>query len=424
MYLIKTTNRVALVALLLTTSVVAAAKVSQTAYFLNSQASVGSGALVTWNDRTMRARLADAAGAAEGAYRVSGNRHVITYESPRISEHVAFDGNCVLGYQYRVRREITQTILTTLSGTPRVGSSGRMDLGSDTALDGCLPGQVTPVGDAADTGGALSHVALSAAPPQRALVAGDRWAGLMEGPRIYDSFGFVQIAQDVARVSDDGQSFIMGTSGTVMAASLGADGWLSTLLPAGTSRVYKRVALDSRSGAEVWLAGDRSASGLEWVDAWRMVTPQADAAFPSARKAAHVWRKSDPWQDVEYRLFSDLTGVRVIDYVDASPPGDHVESPVTWTFSRQALHTLMAISATQRDRLWTPLARFGKQQWVLESEDSTSLHDGQVRHLILPRVAWYTDMGAAVKPPATATAPRATADTARRETAAAARPRR
>jgi len=410
-----------LAAALLAGGLVAHAKVTRTAYFIDEQTFAGYGMLVAWDDSRWRANLTDASGNHDGSYSQSGLRRVFTYDTPQVSERTDWDDDCADLLQ--IRRQITQAVETRLSGTPRKGSSNWVSLGTDTVLNGCKAGQVTSVGDPDEPGiSPWTHVNLGATPPPRPLVAGEGWAGLIEAPRdlVGEPDHAHHIAQDVAKVDATGTAFVMGTTGSVLPATLGGDGWLTTTLPSGTQRAYKRVAMDTRSGAETWLAGDRVQGRLLWVDAWRMVKPQPGANFANLRAAARVWRKADFTYSREYHLYRDLTGWLVDDNVLPEPV--HSEWPVTWRYAPEALHIDRTNVSFLRDRLWVPLARYGAQQWVMESELQIDVPTGGVTQLIAPRVAWYTDMGRAVPP--TTRRPSATPETARRETPAAAGLRR
>lgn len=382
----------ALCALALCAAAAASAKVTTVAYFLSYESGATAATLVAWDNTLMRATETDAAGVRSGSYSVSGNQRTITYDTPQSATVNQYDEDC-LAY-VDVQHSITQVIETRLSGTPKKGTTGWTLVGSDTHLSGCKAGQVF-----AFSVDALilprSHVAMNALPAQRPLAPGSRWGGLVEAARdmaTYPDTTF-HMPQDTGVVTSSGTKMNMTTSGHKLPVTLGADGWLSMTLAGGTERVFTRVANHKPSGAETWLMGDRVGGALQWVEAIRMVVPQAGASFASAAASARVWRKEDPSFSREYRLYTGFTGLMVDDVILPAPA--HFETPLTWSYAPQALHTLRSSPFWTRDRLWVPLARKGIVQWVMESEQMTDIATGVVTQLIQPRVASYRDMGPA-----------------------------
>lgn len=386
------TRLTALCALALCAVAPASAKVTTVAYFLNYESGATAATLVAWDDALMRATETDPAGVRRGSYSVSGSQRTITYDTPQSANLNVYDADC-LAY-VDLQRSVMQVIETRLSGTPKKGMTNWTLVGSDTHLTGCKAGQTFPFSmDALIL--PRSHLAMNALPAQRPLAPGDRWGGLVEAVRdmvTYPDSTF-HMPQDTAVVTSSGTKMNMATSGNKLPVTLGADGWLSMTLPGGTERVFTRVARDKPSGAETWLMGDRVGGALQWVNAIRMVVPQAGASFASTNASARVWRKEDPSFSREYRLYAGFTGLMVDDVILPTP--GHFESPLTWTYDPQALHTIRLTPPWTRDRLWVPLARKGIVQWVMESEIWTNPTTGEVRRLIEPRVSSYRDMGPA-----------------------------
>lgn len=384
-----------LAAALLMAGLATHAKVTRVAYSIDEQTGAASGLLVAWDDSRWRANLTDASGSHDGGYSQSGKRRVFTYDTPQVTFFSRWAQTCYRDQQ--VRREITQAVETRLGGTPRKGISNWVSLGTDTVLDGCQAGQVTPVGDP-DQRPPIpwKHILLNATPP-RPLVPGERWAGLIEGPHDATGQPPLRIAQDTAYVNASGTAFIMDTTGSVLPATLNSDGWLITTLPNGIERAYRRVAIHPKNGAETWLAGDLAQGRLAWVESWRMVRPQAGAGFSSQPEASRIWRKIDPTRIYDYHLYLDFRAdLQLLDRVNKTLFG----LPMSWAYAPEALHSYQFFYGAdgpvgRRDLQWVPLARHGAQQWVMESRQEVNFLTGTVTQLIAPRVAWYTDRGEA-----------------------------
>ena len=367
----------------------AQARITDTVYFTPDYGSTST-YLVNWTSAT-RARVMDPVGSYRGDLSDDGSQRVVSFDSPPSSTVTLFPDSC--GNPYTATRQVNQLVFRQVSGSPRAASSAIVEIGTETALDGCDAGTVLPFGSLTDAGFPVAHRAMNNRAPMTDVVDGVQLAGLVEAP----SDPLVPFpAQDIASLLPGQQLRFEGT-GTVVPGVLNADGWLVLSMP-GFTRAYTRLVVDGATGAETWLesawVNGKPATARELL----LTKPLAGAGFGNTKAAAHVWESglflgaNNPFF---FWLYRDFTGERVSQTL--SPPTE-TRQPITWAFDGLNIATTRTpADGTVRVRTWKPIANVGKNRWIMESE-TIRFPDGSVVDLILPRVNFYVDRGVATRP--------------------------
>jgi len=362
----------------------------EVAYFVPQNQGSADAHLVSWQGRN-RARVVRGEGAATGSVLDDGVQKLVTLDAPLSLQYVAA-GLDSCGWQPTIRHDLLQVVYRTVSGTSRRGSAQIVDIGTDTVLDGCDAGQVTPFGSPSDAGYTEAYLAMSERPAVSDLVAGVQLAGLSEG--VFGGPGQPPAADLTTLLP--GQQLRFEATGHTLPYTLTPDLWF-VAEAVGLARGYTRLQVDARTGSELWLAAD-FAGGLPqnlW-SAWG-VKPTAGASFGTVNQASRMWESglfSGTRQPFYIYLYNDQTGERVSKDLDE---GTESRTPLPhWEIDGNVLVQVRAAGNNQRVRTWRPVATSGKHHFVLEAED-TVFPDGSRSPLILPRVNDYLDTGKAVQ---------------------------
>lgn len=333
--------------------------------------------------------------APDGSYRGSltddGTLRVVTFDTPPSSIGTGFPDSC--GNLYQLSRQVNQLAFRQVSGTARAGESALIEVGVETALDGCDAGTTTPFGSLSDAGVPVAYRAMNNRAPMTDVVAGAQFAGFVESA----------VNPDVPFPTQDIGTLLAGnqlrfeTTGTVVPAAIDAKGWLVLSMP-GFQRGFTRLVVDKTTGAETWLEAEFVSGKPATIKERLFTKPLAGAGFGNLRAAAHIWESglfvgtNNPFF---FWLYRDFTGERVSQTID--PPSE-VRQPITWAFDGlNIVQTRAPADGTVRTRTWKPIANVGKNRWVMESEQIL-FPDGQLIDLILPRVNFYVDRGVATPP--------------------------
>jgi hypothetical protein len=354
--------------------------------------------LVDWNEKKHLAHVVESTGAGDGSYTDDGTQRVVTFTTPISYVTTSYDCN----FQPMAQRvDVLQEVVRTVSGSAAKGVSQIVDIGTTTDIDGCTPGLVTPFGTPDDAGITMNRLDMAKRASVSDLVPGARLAGPSESPMAVGAFDATTFVQSVTTFGAGSLRF--EDTGDVFATSTSA-GWIVVNL-GDSQRAYTRLTRDAKGGTEIWLQASWNGAPTS-VMPTLMVRPGDAAGFGGRNAAAHHWSSglflasTDPtWFD----LYRDGTGQRTIHDVP-----DDVDStmPVTWLLDGANLVTnrLPYDDGSYVQRTWVPVANFGKNHFVMESEDTVDA-DGNLLYVrFAPRVNFYVDGGKAV-PPATAARP-------------------
>jgi hypothetical protein len=375
---------VALAVAALPASALAAAK--STAYFAFADGA-RTAYLIDWLPKA-RARVAARLGARTGTIAEDGGQKTISFDTPMSYTYEDVDA---CGLPIEKRYEFRQLIVRNLPA----GVTQFVQLGAQVNVGGCQDGLTEPFGSPSDTGESLKRVAMSDRPPMTDMVPGVQIAGFSEEASQQPP-GYV--AEDVVTLSDGSASF--QRTGSVVPATLGANGWLVFSFP-DFQRAYTRLAVDTKTAGETWLLADWADSLPQRVEEVLVVKPVAGAGFGSVAQASRMWESGLFQNSVVLRsathLYKSGTGERVTQYLDQDIESrDPIQS---WGFAGVNLmqHRSTDDGWVVHTRTWVPLRNQGsKVRWVMENE--TRLFDGQPIPGIKPRVNFYIDTGKAVPP--------------------------
>lgn len=368
---------------LLGLSLPATAAIEHTAYFNPSLGYLG-GQVVRWDTDSQTALLVNESGARQGSYTVVGARRRLVVDPPFAADSYVFDscGNQALA------RDLTDIFLIGIdSGDVSQGTSQVNAVGRRQFLTGCDAGQTEPIGSEDDPGYTMSHLAMALAPGMSDLKKGRRLAGPQEAP--LNGAALWQLAQEVVSFPDR-RHVRFERSGQTYARSTHPDGWMVVSLPSGP-RGFLRLAVDSKTGAETWLVADMVDGQPAWVSKSEMVMADAAPTWGGTSGVSRNWRLSWDYAFMEYRLYPDQTGVRYF-------YRDDIVQPLSWGLADERVTLTRDSRSFQSVRHWTPLARKGRFQWVME-DDTWTYTDGGT-YVIAPRVVMYKDMGAGTPPAA------------------------
>ncbi|MCA0177232.1 MAG: hypothetical protein LCH73_13270 [Proteobacteria bacterium] len=266
-----------------------------------------------------------------------------------------------------------------------------------TWLDGCDAGKTEPVPDDGTVVPFLRHPLRVRTPIDDVMAGGVSLAGLAEQPIAVTDGGaeFWRTPVDTAALSGVPGSVTFEQSGNSYPVSLSAQGWLVISLSSGP-RAYRRMAVDPKTGHEIWLMGDMQGGQLKWVTQVEMIKPQAGASFGATQDIAHRWMSSIrfPSSWFGFTLYADGTG----DTCSKMPPARWTcNLPLTWQLDGTTLQFHQPRYNYERIRLWEPLARTGNKQWMYET---LTYHyaDGSTQPAIVRRLNYYTDEGPSQPP--------------------------
>lgn len=393
-------------AVLLSLSLPAAAATEHTAYF-NPSLGYLDGLVAHWETEGQTASLFTPAGARQGSYTVVGARRRLVVDPPFATESYVFDSCSNLAL---VRDETDIYLIGVASGDASQGTSTVNPVGRRRFLTGCDAGQTEPIGSEDDPGRTVTHLAMALAPGMADLKKDKRLAGPQEAP--LNGSGLWQLAQEVVSFPDR-RHVRFERSGQVYARSTHPDGWMVVSLPSGP-RGFLRVAVDRKTGAETWLVADMVDGQPAWVGKTDMVMADAAPSWGGASGVSRNWRLSWDYTFLEYRLYPDQTGVRYF-------YRDNILQPLSWSLAGERLTVIRDSRSFQSVRHWDPLARKGKNQWVME-DDTWTYTDGST-YVVAPRVVMYKDLGEGA-PPLAARAAVSSSSSAERSAAPASAARR
>lgn len=339
-------------------------------------------------------RLTNHNGWAKGTVAVAGLERQVVLDRPIRSEWMDYPDSC--GQPYTRRRSVEQVIFRRTEGTDNVGRSEVVEIGNEKVMDGCDAGQLTPFGSPTDAGTPVSHLAMKRRPGITDVVEGTQLAGptavALDPGAVFGARQSVISLQagGLARFED---------SGLTVPSTQDANGWL--VLDFGSyQNAFTRLAKDRTTLAETWLTASYVNGEPTLVRESLFVAPRPDAGFGTKREASRRWESglfvgsNTPFF---FDLYNDYTGNRISRTID--PPSE-TYIPLTWAFSGPNLVTTRARSpGVLGIRTWVPVANKGIYRWVIEDE-VTRLADGTNLSLIEPRVNFYIDEGASVKPAA------------------------
>lgn len=355
--------------------------------------------LVDWNTSTAAAHVTLNTGEADGTYTDDGTQRLVTLTTP-ISETVPYFDMC--GNTVNQTTSLQQLVFRPVSGTARRGSAQVVEIGVVTIDAGCEAGS-TPYGSPSDAGTATTLLDMSLRPSISDLTPGTKLAGMAEASIDGLDSAFQVPAQVVTfgsgNVSFDDTHDIVGTNV--------ANGWTVLFFADGHRTAYTRLSRNTTSGVETWLVGPWSAGSPTRVHRLLMVQPNAAAGFGTRNQAAHSWLSGlfaatdpRPWFD----LYRDYTGAMI--YRNAADGTVVSSMPAKWKFIGPDIQIKRSTDFTVnwRQRTWVPLANYGKNHFVMESEDFYDAVGGFQFNIILPRVNFYVDNGPSVEPAAAARA--------------------
>lgn len=342
---------------------------------------------------TGRAKVTDPQGNYRGSLTDDGTLRVVSFDTPPSTISTLFPDSC--GNPYQLSRQVNQLAFRQVAGTLRAGEAAVIEVGVETVLDGCDAGTTTPFGSLSDAGFPVAYRTMNNRAPMTDVVAGAQFAGFVESA----------VNPDVPFPTQDIGTLLAGnqlrfeTTGTVVPAAIDAKGWLVLSMP-GFQRGFTRLVVDKSTGAETWLEAEFVSGKPATIKERLFTKPLAGAGFGSRSAAARIWESglfvgtNNPFF---FWLYRDFTGERVSQTID---PPTEVRQPITWAFDGlNIVQTRTPPDGSVRTRTWKPIANVGKNRWVMESEQIL-FPDGQLVDLILPRVNFYVDRGAATPPTA------------------------
>lgn len=380
--------------LLALTGLAAQGQTQKVAYYTTKWFYTG-GHIVEWNDTTGRAVNLDTRGAMPGGFTLEADgKRVLTYDRPFSSLSSDTD-RC--GQVVQTRRDVSQAIYRSLDSHRGIGKTQITHVITKTWLDGCDAGKTEQVPDDG-TVPFLRHPLRIRTPIDDVTAGGVSLAGFAEQPiAVTDDGAEIRLTPvDTAALSGVPGSVTFEQSGNQYPVSLSAQGWLVISLPSGP-RAYRRMAVDPKTGHEIWLMGDMQGDQLKWVTQVEMIKPQAGASFGTTPDIAHRWLSSIrfPGSRFGFALYADGTG----DTCNKAPPARWgCGFPLTWQLDGTTLQFHQQRTSYERIRLWEPLARTGNKQWMYET---LTYHypDGSTQPAIVRRLNYYTDEGPS-QPPA------------------------
>jgi hypothetical protein len=253
---------------------------------------------------------------------------------------------------------------------------------------------VQPFGSLSGPGFQTSNLSMALRPSVSDLVPGVAIAGPGEQSRA-TPFDF--LSADVLTLQAGGLG-LFARSGNVVSAAIDAGGWLQLGLPSG-QRAYARIVVDLRTGAETWFDADWAAGRPASLRAVQMVKPGAGAGFGTLRQASRMWQSALTTDLSKFAIYLYQTGTGERVTVDLVT-GTESRAPITsWDFSGDNVVQMRPAGSATRVRTWIPLLNGGgRTRFVMESEDIVN-PDGTHVEIILPRVNYYVDTGAATPPP-------------------------
>jgi hypothetical protein len=348
--------------------------------------------LVDWNEKKHHAHVVEYFGAGDGTFSDDGSQRVVNFGKPLSYEASSYDCN---GEPMTQRVDLQQMVFRAVSGTAARGTSQVVELGTLTDIDGCTPGAVAPFGALDDPGLTTNHLDMARRAPVTDLVPGARLAGPSETPHEGEGFDLNLMVQSITtfgagnlRFEDTGHVFPISTS----------DGWIVVDF-GGFQRGFTRLTRDTKGGTEMWLQAAWNGAPMN-VMRNLMVQPNAAAGFGGRNAVAHTWSSGLFLASVSitwYDLYRDGTGQRVIH--DTVYDQDYT-LPVTWLLDGANLVTnrLPYEDGSYAHRTWVPVANFGKNHFVMESEDVVEADGTFVYTRFTPRVNFYVDGGKAFPP--------------------------
>lgn len=347
--------------------------------------------IVNWNAKSHRVHVVETMVNGDGSYADDGTQRLVTFDGAGLPPYLIDTVDCNDQPMHQ-SVEITQMVFRPVSGTLHKGTARVVEIGYMTDIGGCTPGQQTPFGSTADPGTFTNNLDMADRASIADLVPGARLAGPSEDPSQPGRNYFLQ-----AQVTTfDIGTLTFQTSGRTWPYTV-SDGWI--VLDFGTfQRGYTRVTRNANTGVETWIIADWQAGTPLNAEPTPMVEPNAAAGFGSKSSTAHVWNEglfaesSFPYQ---YHLYKDHTGLRVFN-------GD-IENwqPVTWSSmgagDAAPLNIRRDVQDSYFSRNWVPLANYGRNHFVMESEDIYDLQGNFLQHYFGPRINWYVDEGKAVE---------------------------
>jgi hypothetical protein len=353
--------------------------------------------LVDWNTSTGSAHVTTTSGEGDGSFTDDGTQRLVTLSTPITWSGQYLD---ICGNTVNQTTALKQFVFRPVSGTARRGSAQVVDIGTVTNDSGCEAG-TTPFGSPSDPGTATTLLDMSLRPSTSELVPGAKLAGMSEVSLTVPAFPPAQVV-----TFGSGNVSFDDTHDT--AATSAVDGWIVLSFPDGHQTAYTRLARNATTGVESWFSAPWSAGSPQRVDHLMMVQPNAAAGFGTRNQAAHSWLEGlflatdpQPWFD----LYRDYTGAMINRTV---ADGAIVSSmPAKWKFVGANIQIKRSndFSTSWRQRTWVPLANYGKNHFVMESEDFYDAVGGFQFSSILPRVNFYVDHGQSVEPTARTAAP-------------------
>jgi hypothetical protein len=355
----------------------AGAKVTSMAYYGQSFGA-GGAYLVDWNANG-HANVTFSAGSGSGTYTDDGTQRLITVKPPITTTQTAVDCN---GNEFDQQVDYKQFVFRPTGGTNKSGTAQVVLIGTTTDLGGCTPGKKHNFGKPGDPGDDVDTLNMADRASESDLVPGVQLACFAKDPGDFEA--------PVSNVTF-GSGTLTFDGADPIAYSV-VNGWIVYTLSDNTQRAYTRLLQNFKSGVQTWLRAD-------WADGQPSanpyitpcVTPKAGAGFGSTQATSRNWNVGlwiGSGTTINYDLYQDFTGDWIVD--DGSNKYDY---PITWNMDAQAtLHILR----TNRDRSLVPIANYGKNHFVYESEVWNV--NGQWEQAIPPRVNWFIDTGASTPP--------------------------
>jgi len=359
--------------------------------YLPIDAALPQAYIVDWNAKTHRVHVVELRVNGDGSYTDDGTQRLVTFDGAGLPPFLIDTVDCN-DQPMQQSVEITQMVFRPVSGTLHKGTAQVVEIGYMTDIGGCTPGQQTPFGSPSDPGTSTNNLDMADRASIADLVPGAQLAGPSEDPSQPGQNYFLQ-----AQVTTFGSGTLtFQTSGHAWPYT-NSNGWI--VIDFGTfQRGYTRVTRNAKTGVEDWIIADWQAGAPVNVEPTPMVEPNAAAGFGSKGATAHVWNEglyaNEP-VTYEYALYKDHSGLRLID------GGIDGQEPVTWSSmgagDAAPLDIRRNVQDTYFSRTWVPLANYGKNHFVMESEDIYDLDGNFLQHYFEPRINWYVDEGKAVE---------------------------
>ena len=355
------------------------------------------GYVITWNPASHTAHVAETFGVEDGTYTDDGTTRIITLDHPIVTTDYKLDCN---GNAVTMRDDTQQLAFRTSSGEADRGTTHVVPIGITTDIGGCTPGLVTAYGAPTDAGFTLNRLDMRLRAPMDDLRPGTKLVGMSEVALDQPGDGNI-LAADVVTFGEDEVYF--ASSGHAFNFKRTDDGWIVVEFGA-FQRGYTRLTRDTHSGEEIWLASEWNNGAPGLMDMSEMVMARHDAGFGGVKKASHVWVSGiflNSAYGAIFDFYRDGTGQKNSTTTDGSPP---TLSPFTWSGSgAQLLSKFPNGDGTYSLRTWTPVADYGRNHFVIESESAYDASGNLQSVVIPPRVNFLIDDGKSVEPPPTAT---------------------